>query len=88
MIAKKRVKLTLNLKEETKPHHILADFLSPTKNGLVWGGSRQATIKSDLVGGKLSMFDFQTSRGILSASVWWSPTMYREEISDSVVIFS
>ena len=32
-----------------------------TVHGLVWGGSRQATITSDLVGGKLNMFDFQTS---------------------------
>ena len=34
---------------------------SPTKNRLVWGRSRQVTIKSDLVGGKSNMFDFQTS---------------------------
>ena len=66
---------------------VSADFLSPTKNRLVWGGSRQATIKSDLVGGKLNMFDFQTSRRTLSASVWWSPTIYREKISDSAAIF-
>ena len=51
-----------------KTNHTLADFLSgecryiiATNNRLVWGGSRQSTIKSDLAGGKLNMFDFQTS---------------------------
>ena len=38
-----------------------AGILSPTKNQLVWGASRQDTIKLDLVGRKLNMFDFQTS---------------------------
>ena len=52
---------------------VSADFLSPTKNGLVWGVSRHTKAKSDFVGGRLNMFDLRLPDRHF---MWWFPTIY------------
>ena len=65
-------------------HHTPADFLSGDLRFFI-ADKKSASVRCfptshDKVGGKLNMFDFQTSWRILSASVWWSPTFCRRQI--------
>ena len=53
-------------------------------NRNLWDGFQQATRKSDLVGGSLTIFGFQTSWWILWSSVWWSPTSNREQLWEHI----
>ena len=72
---------------DLKAHHTLADFLSGDLRSFI-ADKKSASVECfptshDKIGscrGKLNMFDFQKSRRILSASVWWSPTICRRQI--------